>query len=242
MKPLEVIPAIDLRGGYAVRLLQGDYERETRYHDDPVAVAQHWAQRGAPRLHIVDLDGAQAGEPVQVDLIERIARSVDIPIQVGGGIRNETHIQQLLAVGAERVVLGTIAVQNPDFAEQMFRAHGARIALALDVKSGAAATHGWQSVSETPFLEFAQQMAQRGAARIIFTQIERDGTLQGVAFEPLLALLRAVSVPVIASGGVRDESDLKTLHALAQSTTLEGVIVGKALYEGVLSETLWQTP
>lgn len=242
MKPLEVIPAIDLRGGYAVRLLQGDYERETRYHDDPVAVAQHWAQRGAPRLHIVDLDGAQAGEPAQVALIERIARSVDIPIQVGGGVRSEGHIQQLLAVGAERVVLGTIAVQNPDFAERMFRTYGARVALALDVKSGAAATHGWQSVSETPYLEFAQQMAQRGAPRIIFTQIERDGTLQGVAFEPLMTLLRTVSVPVIASGGARDESDLKTLHALAQSTTLEGVIVGKALYEGVLSETLWQTP
>lgn len=242
MKPLEVIPAIDLRGGYAVRLLQGDYARETRYHDDPIAVAQHWAQRGAPRLHVVDLDGAKTGEPAQRELIRRIVKSVDIPVQVGGGVRTEAHIQQLLSLGVERVILGTVAVQRPDFAERMFQTYGERIALALDVKSGAAATHGWQSVSDTPYLEFAQQMAQRGAPRIIFTQIELDGTLQGVAFEPLIELLRAVAIPVIASGGVRDEDDLKILHALAQSTSLEGVIVGKALYEGTLSATLWQTP
>ncbi|GIV10160.1 MAG: 1-(5-phosphoribosyl)-5-[(5-phosphoribosylamino) methylideneamino] imidazole-4-carboxamide isomerase [Fimbriimonadales bacterium] len=242
MKRLEVIPAIDLRGGYAVRLLQGDYARETRYHDDPIAVAQHWAQRGAPRLHVVDLDGAKAGELVQLPLIKRIVQAVDIPVQVGGGVRNETHIQQLLQMGVERVILGTIAVQEPDFAEQMFLTYGERLALALDVKSGVAATHGWQSVSATPYLEFAQQMAERGAPRILFTQIELDGTLQGVALEPLIALLRAVSIPVVASGGVRDESDLKTLDTLAQSTSLEGVVVGKALYEGTLSENLWQLP
>ncbi len=239
MKRLEVIPAIDLRGGYAVRLLQGDYERETRYHDDPIAVAQHWTQRGAPRLHLVDLDGARAGEPLQAELIGRIARAVDIPVQVGGGVRSEAHIQQLLSLGVERVILGTVAVENPDFAARMFQTYGERVALALDVKSGAAATHGWQSVSETPYLEFARQMAARGAPRIIFTQIELDGTLQGVAFEPLVELLKAVSVPVIASGGVRDEADIRALNALAQSTTLEGVIVGKALYEGTLSDDLW---
>ncbi len=240
MKRLEVIPAIDLRGGYAVRLWQGDYERETRYHDDPIAVAQHWAQRGAPRLHLVDLDGARAGEPVQAELIERIVRAVDIPVQVGGGIRSEAHVERLLNAGAERVILGTIAVQDPDFAAQMFQTYGERIALALDVKSGAAATHGWQSVSGTPYLEFARHMAARGAPRIIFTQVELDGTLQGVAFEPLVELLKAVSVPVIASGGVRDEADIRALNALAQSTTLEGVIVGKALYEGTLGDDLWQ--
>ncbi|MCS7300910.1 MAG: 1-(5-phosphoribosyl)-5-[(5-phosphoribosylamino)methylideneamino]imidazole-4-carboxamide isomerase [Fimbriimonadales bacterium] len=239
MKRFEIIPAIDLRGGYAVRLLQGDYARETRYHDDPVAVAQRWAQRGAPRLHVVDLDGAQAGEPVQVALIQRIAQAVDIPIQVGGGVRSEAHIQNLLRAGAERVILGTIAVQDPDFAKRMFHTYGERIALALDVKSGATATHGWQTVSETPYLEFARQMAQRGAPRILFTQIERDGTLQGVDLEPLRALLEIVAVPVIASGGVRDEGDLIALRALAQSTSLEGVIVGKAFYEGTLSDTVF---
>ncbi|OYT73305.1 MAG: 1-(5-phosphoribosyl)-5-[(5-phosphoribosylamino)methylideneamino]imidazole-4-carboxamide isomerase [Armatimonadetes bacterium CP1_7O] len=239
MKPFEVIPAIDLRGGYAVRLLQGDYARETRYHDDPIAVAQHWAQRGAPRLHVVDLDGAKAGEPVQLELIARIARAVDIPIQVGGGVRTEAHIQQLLDAGAERVLIGTVAVQNPDFAERMFQTYGERVALALDVKSGAAVTHGWRHVSEMPYLEFARQMAERGVTRIVFTQVERDGTLQGIALEPLVELLKAVAVPVIASGGVRDEADLHALRGLAQATTLEGVIVGKALYEGTLPDTFW---
>lgn len=239
MKRLEIIPAIDLRGGYAVRLQQGDYARETRYHDDPIVVAQHWAQRGAARLHVVDLDGAKAGEPLQAELIGRIARALDIPIQVGGGVRTEAHIQQLLSAGAERVIIGTVAVQNPDFAERMFQTYGERVALALDVKAGAAATHGWQSVSETPYLEFAQQMAERGAPRIVFTQVERDGTLQGVALEPLIELLNTVAVPVIASGGVRDEADIHTLRGLAQTTSLEGVIVGKALYEGTLRDTLW---
>lgn len=239
MKRFEIIPAIDLRGGYAVRLLQGDYAHETRYHDDPIAVAQHWAQRGAPRLHVVDLDGAKVGEPVQAELVAQMARAVDIPLQVGGGVRTEAHIQQLLHAGAERVLIGTVAVQNPDFAERMFQTYGERVALALDVKSGAAAMHAWQSVSEMPYLEFAQQMAARGAPRIIFTQVERDGTLQGVALEPLTELLNAVAVPVIASGGVRDEADIHTLRGLAQATTLEGVIIGKALYEGTLPDTLW---
>lgn len=240
MKPFEVIPAIDLRGGHAVRLLQGDYARETRYHDDPVALAQHWAQRGALRLHLVDLDGACAGYPVQRELIQRIIRAVSIPVQVGGGVRSEEAVRTLLDAGADRVIVGTLAVDQPDTAEAIFRKYGARVALALDVKSGHAATAGWLSVSQMPYLEFAQAMQQRGAPRIIFTQVERDGTLQGVAFEPLLELLRAVSVPVIASGGVSGMEDLKALRALAQSTVLEGVIVGKALYEGTLADDCWK--
>ncbi|MDW8106184.1 MAG: 1-(5-phosphoribosyl)-5-[(5-phosphoribosylamino)methylideneamino]imidazole-4-carboxamide isomerase [Armatimonadota bacterium] len=239
MKPFEVIPAIDLREGRVVRLLQGDYTRETCYHEDPVVLAQYWAQQGAPRLHVVDLDGARAGEPVQLRLVERIIRAVAIPVQVGGGIRTEAHIRQLLSAGADRVILGTVAVEDPDFAEQMFRAYGTRLALALDVKSGMAATHGWQATSGVPYLEFAQQMVARGAPRLIFTQTERDGTLQGVALEPLQALLSTIDVPVIASGGVRDEGDLHALRTLAQTTPLEGAIVGKALYEGTLSHDIW---
>jgi phosphoribosylformimino-5-aminoimidazole carboxamide ribotide isomerase len=240
MKPFEVIPAIDLRGGYAVRLLQGDYMRETRYHDDPVALAQHWAQRGAPRLHVVDLDGARAGYPVQLELIRRVIGGVAIPVQAGGGVRSEEAVRALLDAGADRVILGTLAVEQPEVAGVLFEKYGERIVCALDVKSGRAATAGWQSLSETPYLQFAQEMAQRGAQRIIFTQIERDGTLQGVDFEPLTELLKAVSVPVIASGGVRDASDLTILRVLAQSTSLEGVIVGKALYEGTLGDDCWQ--
>jgi phosphoribosylformimino-5-aminoimidazole carboxamide ribotide isomerase len=240
MKPFEVIPAIDLRGGYAVRLLQGDYMRETRYHDDPVALAQHWAQRGAPRLHVVDLDGARAGYPVQLELIRRVIGGVAIPVQAGGGVRSEEAVRALLDAGADRVILGTLAVEQPEVAGVLFEKYGERIVCALDVKSGRAATAGWQSLSETPYLQFAQEMAQRGAQRIIFTQIERDGTLQGVDFEPLIELLKTVSVPVIASGGVCDASDLTILRALAQSTPLEGVIVGKALYEGTLGDDCWQ--
>jgi len=240
MKPFEVIPAIDLRGGYAVRLLQGDYTRETRYHDDPVALAQHWAQRGAPRLHVVDLDGARAGYPTQLELVRRVIRGVAIPVQVGGGVRSEEAVRALLDAGADRVILGTLAVEQPEVAGALFEKYGERIVCALDVKSGRAATAGWESLSETPYLQLAQEMAQRGAQRIIFTQIERDGTLQGVDFEPLIELLKTVSVPVIASGGVRDASDLTILRALAQSTSLEGVIVGKALYEGTLGDDCWQ--
>jgi phosphoribosylformimino-5-aminoimidazole carboxamide ribotide isomerase len=240
MKPFEVIPAIDLRGGYAVRLLQGDYTRETRYHDDPVALAQHWAQRGAPRLHVVDLDGARAGYPTQLELVRRVIRGVAIPVQVGGGVRSEEAVRALLDAGADRVILGTLAVEQPEVAGALFEKYGERIVCALDVKSGRAATAGWESLSETPYLQLAQEMAQRGAQRIIFTQIERDGTLQGVDFEPLIELLKTVSVPVIASGGVRDASDLTILRALAQSTPLEGVIVGKALYEGTLGDDCWQ--
>jgi phosphoribosylformimino-5-aminoimidazole carboxamide ribotide isomerase len=240
MKPFEVIPAIDLRGGYAVRLLQGDYTRETRYHDDPVALAQHWAQRGAPRLHVVDLDGARAGYPTQLELVRRVIRGVAIPVQVGGGVRSEGAVRALLDAGADRVILGTLAVEQPEVAGALFEKYGERIVCALDVKSGRAATAGWESLSETHYLQVAQEMAQRGAQRIIFTQIERDGTLQGVDFEPLIELLKTVSVPVIASGGVRDASDLTILRALAQSTSLEGVIVGKALYEGTLGDDCWQ--
>jgi phosphoribosylformimino-5-aminoimidazole carboxamide ribotide isomerase len=240
MKPFEVIPAIDLRGGYAVRLLQGDYTRETRYHDDPVALAQHWAQQGAPRLHVVDLDGARAGYPTQLELVRRVIRGVAIPVQVGGGVRSEGAVRALLDAGADRVILGTLAVEQPEVAGALFEKYGERIVCALDVKSGRAATAGWESLSETPYLQLAQEMAQRGAQRIIFTQIERDGTLQGVDFEPLIELLKTVSVPVIASGGVRDASDLTILRALAQSTPLEGVIVGKALYEGTLGDDCWQ--
>ncbi len=240
MSRLEVIPAIDLREGRAVRLVQGDYQHETRYHDDPVAVAQHWAMRGAPRLHVVDLDGALAGEPQQLALIRRICKAVAIPVQVGGGVRTEDQIQQLLEAGAERVILGTRAVQDVAFAQAMFEKYGERLALALDVYGGKVAVSAWQTLAECDYIEFARQMAAAGARRIIFTNIAQDGTLQGLERAPLEALLNAVRVPVIASGGVRDLRDIEALQQLSQNTTLEGVIVGKALYEGTLPDTVWE--
>ncbi len=240
MKPFEIIPAIDLLGGHAVRLVRGDYARATDYHDNPIAVAQHWAMRKAPRLHVVDLEGARAGEPRQLSLIARLCQAVDIPVQVGGGIRTEAHIQQVLEAGAERVILGTSAVQNPDFASEMFQRYGERLILALDIYGGAVAVEGWQSLSQQDYLTFAQRMVAAGARRILYTNIASDGTLLGFEMEPLQALLARVSVPVIASGGVRDERDINALRALAQQTSLEGVVVGKALYEGTLSDTIWE--
>ncbi|MER3402646.1 MAG: 1-(5-phosphoribosyl)-5-[(5-phosphoribosylamino)methylideneamino]imidazole-4-carboxamide isomerase [Armatimonadota bacterium] len=238
MRPLEIIPAIDLREGRAVRLVRGDYAQETHYHDDPVAVAQYWAIRGAPRLHVVDLEGALVGSPQQIVLIQQLCRAMAIPVQVGGGVRSETHVQQLLEAGADRVVLGTRAVEDPEFAQAMFHWYGERVVLALDVYGGAVAVSGWQSLSNQEYLDFARRMVSMGAKRIIFTNIALDGTLQGLDLEPLRALLQVVSVPIVASGGVRDQRDIEALHEPAMHTSLEGVIVGKALYEGTLSDTL----
>lgn len=241
MRPFEIIPAIDLRGGYAVRLLRGDYQHETRYHDDPIAVAQHWAMRGALRLHVVDLDGAREGEPKQIDLIRRICQAVSIPVQVGGGVRSELHIQHLLNTGVQRVILGTQAIKDPDFAKAMFQRYGDSIALAVDMYGNAVAVEGWQSLSDRGYLEFAQQMVHADVPRIIFTNIALDGTLQGLDTHPLEALLEAVSVPVIASGGVRSVEDIDRLRDMAHRSSLEGVIVGKALYEGTLPDTIWES-
>ncbi|MEN3001155.1 MAG: 1-(5-phosphoribosyl)-5-[(5-phosphoribosylamino)methylideneamino]imidazole-4-carboxamide isomerase [Armatimonadota bacterium] len=229
---MEIIPAIDLRGGRCVRLLQGDYAQETVYADDPVAVAQMWASKGAPRLHVVDLDGARAGEPKQLELVAAICRAVSIPVQLGGGIRTETHLQQALATGVQRVVIGSAAVQQPDQIARLLQHYGEAIVIAIDMREGRVATEGWQQLTDAPYLEFAQRMEKLGAKRLLFTNIARDGTLQGVDLASLRALLEVVEIPVLASGGVRDEKDIHTLHMLAQTTSLEGVIVGKALYEG----------
>lgn len=232
MKPLEIIPAIDLRGGQCVRLSQGDYARETVYADEPVAIAQRWASLGAPRLHVVDLDGARAGEPKQLELVAAICRAVPIPVQLGGGIRSETHLHQALDAGVQRVVMGSAAVQHPDLMARLFERYGDALVVAIDMREEHVATEGWQRLSEQNYLQFARKMEQLGAKRLLFTNIQRDGTLQGVDEASLRALLETVQLPVLASGGIRDESDLHALHTLAQTTSLEGVIVGKALYEG----------
>ncbi len=239
-KRLEIIPAIDLLGGRAVRLLQGDYQQATAYHNDPIALARHWAMRKAPRLHLVDLDGAKAGEPMQFEIIRQICTAVALPIQVGGGVRSRAHVDALLDVGVERVILGTAALTDPDLARKIFQHYGERVALALDVRAERVAISGWQTVSNTHYLAFAQQMVEEGVRRIVFTNIALDGTLSGVELSPLQALLEAVFVPVIVSGGVRDEEDIQRLNALAQTTSLEGVVVGKALYEGTLPDTIWE--
>lgn len=235
----EVIPAIDLRGGRCVRLLKGAFDSETVYSHDPVSVALRWQAEGAKWLHIVDLDGAKQGAPMQIEIVQIICQTVAIPIQMGGGIRTMEDVERALQAGANRVVVGTAVTLDERFAQTLFEQFGEQVALGLDVREDKVATHGWLTDLESNYLLFARRMEQLGAKRIIFTNISLDGTLEGVDLEPIRALLNAVSIPVIASGGVASHTDIHRLKELS-SAGLEGVIVGKALYEGRVSLKEWQ--
>ena len=230
---MEVIPAVDIRNGKCVRLLQGKFDQETVFADDPVEMAVHWESLGARRLHVVDLDGAKTGEPQNLDVIGRIASTVKIPVQMGGGIRTIETAWQVLGLGVDRVVIGTSAVLDRDFARAMFQEFGERVALGLDAHDGFVATHGWQETGKLRAVDFAQDMERLGARRIIHTDISRDGMLEGVNLAAMEAMARAVSVPVIASGGVTGIEDIRNLKKL-EPLGIEGVIAGKALYTGSL--------
>lgn len=225
----EIIPAIDIRGGKCVRLLQGDYNRETVYGDDPIAMARKWADAGSPRLHVVDLDGARDGVPVNLEIIRQIAAAIDIPVEVGGGIRTHETIEALLDAGVQRCVLGTAAAKNPDWAEECFAIYADAIILGIDARDGKVAVSGWQETSAVKAVDFARAMEEAGCARIIFTDIARDGMLTGPNLEALRTMTEAVKIPVIASGGVQAAADVALLR---QIPGIEGVISGKALYEG----------
>jgi phosphoribosylformimino-5-aminoimidazole carboxamide ribotide isomerase len=224
-----VYAAVDLRGGRAVRLRQGDPAREDVFADDPVAVARRWEAEGAPWLHVVDLDGALAGAPRHVEAIGRICRAVSIPVQVGGGLRRPGDVEAVLAAGAARAVLGTAALAGPLLCESV-RRFGDRIAVALDARRGAVAVHGWQATTDIPVLEAARRVVADGAPRVIYTDVARDGMLAGPDLQGLAALVRAVPVPVVLAGGVTTADDVRAAAALGA----EGVIVGRALYEGRL--------
>ena len=230
---MEVIPAVDIRNGKCVRLLQGKFDQETVFADDPVEMALHWESLGARRLHVVDLDGAKTGEPQNLDVIGRIASTLKIPVQMGGGIRTIETAWQVLGLGVDRVVIGTSAVLDRDFARAMFQEFGERVALGLDAHDGFVATHGWQETSKLGPVDFAQEMERLGARRIIHTDISRDGMLEGVNLAAMEAMARAVSVPVIASGGVTSVEDIRRLREI-EPLGIEGVIAGKALYTGSL--------
>jgi phosphoribosylformimino-5-aminoimidazole carboxamide ribotide isomerase len=236
---MEVIPAIDLLEGRCVRLYQGDYEQAQTFDENPVAVARQWADQGATRLHIVDLDGAKAGHPVNVAAIEAIVRAVDVPIQVGGGLRDRASAAALLKLGVERVILGTVAVEQPDLVRELCQEFPEQIVVGIDARNGRVATRGWLETSEVLATELAQQMADLGTAAIIYTDIHRDGTLQGPNLEALRELAEGVTVPVIASGGMSTVTDLLSLLAL-EPLGVSGAIVGRALYTGdiVLQEAL----
>ncbi|GIV19615.1 MAG: 1-(5-phosphoribosyl)-5-[(5-phosphoribosylamino) methylideneamino] imidazole-4-carboxamide isomerase [Armatimonadota bacterium] len=225
---MELYPAIDLRGGRCVRLLQGQFDAETVYSDDPVQTALRWQSEGARWLHVVDLDGAREGTPQQLSVLHSICEAVHIPVQFGGGLRSEQAVAQALEAGATRVVLGSVAVTHPEFAQHMFREWGERVVLGVDVREGKVAIRGWQEQTEVDAVSLIQQMANLGARRVIVTDISRDGTLQGPNLELLQRLVEEAGIPIIASGGVSCLEDLLML----KKTGVEGTIIGRALYTG----------
>jgi phosphoribosylformimino-5-aminoimidazole carboxamide ribotide isomerase len=228
---MNVIPAIDLLGGRCVRLYQGDYNQAQTFNDDPVAVAQEWVAQGATRLHLVDLDGAKTGQPTNHEVIKRIVNTIEIPVQVGGGLRSQETVAALLNLGVQSAILGTIAVENPQWVGELCQAFPQQIIVGIDARNGKVATRGWLETSEVLATDLAYQMAQFGATAIIYTDIHRDGTLQGPNKAALRELAEGVPIPVIASGGVSSIRDLLGLLAL-EPLGVTGVIVGKALYTG----------
>ncbi|MGC9526094.1 MAG: 1-(5-phosphoribosyl)-5-[(5-phosphoribosylamino)methylideneamino]imidazole-4-carboxamide isomerase [Limnospira sp.] len=236
---MNVIPAIDLLEGRCVRLYQGDYDRSETFNEDPVAVAREWVAQGATRLHLVDLDGAKRGEPTNHEAIGAIARAVEVPVQVGGGLRSRETVAALFDLGVERAILGTVAVENPQLVAELCREFPGRIAVGIDARNGKVATRGWLETSEVEATDLAHRMAQLGVAAIIYTDIHRDGTLQGPNKDALREVAEIVSIPVIASGGVSSITDLLGLLAL-EPLGVTGVIVGRALYTGdvILKEAL----
>ena len=223
-------PAIDIRGGKAVRLLQGDYERETTYDADPLDAASRWAEEGAAYLHVVDLDGARAGEPRNLKHVRRIASAVECPIQVGGGLRDAAAIASLLDAGAERVVIGTAALRELEFLDQAVSAHGDQIVVSLDTRGGKVSLSGWTETSDVGAPEAIADLTGRGVRRFLCTAIEVDGTMEGPDVDQLNRIAAATAAKVLASGGIGDLSHLERLAAEA-APNIEGVIVGRALYE-----------
>jgi phosphoribosylformimino-5-aminoimidazole carboxamide ribotide isomerase len=227
---LILYPAIDIRGGAAVRLLQGDYERETAYDSDPVDAALRWAEEGAHYLHVVDLDGARAGEPVNLKTVRRIAEAVPFPIQVGGGLRDADCVANVLRAGAERVVIGTAALRDPEFLDEMLAHYGDRIVVSVDARDGKVSLAGWTKTSDLDAVEAVAALTGRGVERFLCTAIEVDGTMEGPALDELNRIAAATPAWVIASGGVGNLSHLETL-AREAAPNVEGAIVGRALYE-----------
>ena len=225
-------PAIDIRGGQAVRLLQGDYERETAYDADPVDAAARWAGEGAEFLHVVDLDGAKAGEPRNLETVGRIATAVGCPIQVGGGLREKAAVDAVLAAGAARVVIGTAALRDPEFLDAVLAEHGERVVVSVDARAGKVSLSGWTEATDRDVAAAVTELGERGVARFLCTEIDVDGTMEGPALRELARIAAATPAQVIASGGVGTLADLEAL-ALGGSLApnLEGAIVGRALYE-----------
>lgn len=233
--PLEIIPAIDLRDGKAVRLQQGAFETAARVAEDPVKVAKKFEAEGAKRIHVVDLDGARVGTPQNVPTIRAILRAVGIPVQVGGGLRTPELVERVVNLGADRVIVGTSAATDVINAAEILARFGDKIIVGADAKEGFVAVGGWIERTDEAVETFGKRLVGMGARRFLFTDIARDGMLGGVNVEATQRFALAVGVPVLASGGVAGPEDISTLAALAQPNGIEGVIIGKALYAGRLT-------
>ncbi|MDA0264317.1 MAG: 1-(5-phosphoribosyl)-5-[(5-phosphoribosylamino)methylideneamino]imidazole-4-carboxamide isomerase [Chloroflexi bacterium] len=228
---MEIIPAIDLKDGRCVRLFQGDFNQETVFSDDPLAMALSWQEQGGHRLHLVDLDGAVQGRPAHLEVISAIVKALDIPVQVGGGIRDLAAAEAWLDAGADRVVIGTAAVRDPDMVQEACRKHGGeRVVVSIDAKDGLVALQGWTEASTVTVLELAHRMGQIGVVRLLYTDISRDGALTGPDYLTNARLVRETGLAVLASGGVASVAHIKELAP----TGAEGVIVGRALYTGAV--------
>lgn len=231
-----LFPAIDLKEGLAVRLEQGDMARATVFHRDPAAQAQAFEAQGFEFLHIVDLDGAFAGKPVNAAAVERILESIGIPVQLGGGVRDMATIEAWLGKGVDRVIIGTAAVRNPALVMDAAKKFPGRVAVGLDARDGKVAVQGWAELSELSALDIARRFEDAGVAAIIYTDVARDGMLQGINWDATVTLADAISIPVIASGGLASIADIETLLA-PRARRLEGAIAGRALYDGRLDVT-----
>ncbi len=228
-----LFPAIDLKNGEAVRLQQGDMARATTFNRDPAAQAKVFQQQGFEYLHIVDLDGAFAGKPMNAAAVERILAAVEIPVQLGGGIRDRATVEGWLVKGIARVIIGTAAVRNPSLVKEAAQAYPGYIAVGLDARDGKVAVEGWAETSELSALDVAQRFEDAGVAAIIYTDVSRDGMLQGLSLDATIALADAICIPVIASGGLASIEDVRALLS-PRARKLEGAIAGRALYDGRL--------
>ena len=228
-----VLPAIDLKGGKCVRLLRGDMSAETVYGDDPVAMGRRWVDAGARYLHVVDLDGAVSGTPVNSEAIAALCAKLPIPLEVGGGIRSVEQADAQLAAGADRVIFGTAALAQPEIVAQACRMFPGRIAVGIDARNGMAAVKGWTETSAVSAVDLARTAERLGAARVIYTDINRDGTEQGVNVAATRAVAEAIGIPVIASGGVGSLADVEAVLP-CEPVGVEGVIIGRALYSGAV--------
>lgn len=229
-----IYPAVDIRGGKCVRLYQGEFDKEKIYSDEPFQMAKKWEGKGAEFLHLVDLDGAEVGSPQNLEAVKKIVDTVNIPVELGGGIRDMKSLEKVLSLGVERAILGTAIIAEPEFVEDACAKFGDRVAAGIDAREGKVSIKGWKETTRLGAIELAKKLESLGIGRIIYTDILSDGALRGINFEAFREMAGSINIPVIASGGVTTREDLIRLKEL-EPLGVDGAIIGKALYEGVIS-------